>query len=72
MGLWTEKMYEIRHRAMRAIMGLSRGVFIQWKRPSHVFVIMKAVSAMRVRMWITVMAHGWTEALARGAKIKRA
>ena len=52
-------------------MGLSKGVLIHFHSHLQVFSNKKAARAMSVTMWITVMAQPWTDARARGVKMRR-
>ena len=59
-------------RINRKIIGLSSGVLIHSQFQARVFSNNKAVRAVSVTRWMVVMAHPWTDALARGVKIRRA
>jgi len=67
-----EKIVERKESKSRARMGRSKGVEIQFHCQVRVFCIKKAVRAMRVTMWMMVMAQPWTEARKRGVKMSRA
>jgi hypothetical protein len=59
-------------RISRTINGLSKGVFIHFQFQDMAFSNKKAVRAIRVTIWMMVMAHSWTDALASGVKMSRA
>ena len=59
-------------RINKARIGLSSGVLTQLQFQVSVLANRKPVSAIRVTMWIDVIAHGCTEALGRGVRMMRA
>jgi hypothetical protein len=67
-----EKAKERRHRIRRAMRGLSRGVLIHFQSQTRHLPNKKAVRAISVTIWMMVTAQPWTEALARGVKMRRA
>jgi hypothetical protein len=60
------------NRINRIKIGLSKGVFIHFQSKAQVLSSKKAVRAMRVTMWMMVMAQPWTEPRARGVKTSKA
>ena len=70
--LCKEKIEERKQRKSNAMKGLSKGVLIHFQSHVMVFSSRNAVRAIRVTMWIMVMAHGCTDARARGVKMIRA
>jgi len=71
-GGCKEKIEDRKERRIRQIKGISRGVLIHFQAPVQVFSSKKTVRTMRVTMWMMVMAQPWTDARARGVKIRRA
>ena len=67
-----EKIEDRRQRNIRTIIGLSKGVLIHFQLEVRVFSSKKAVRAMSVIRWITVMAQGCTPARARGVNTSKA
>jgi len=59
-------------RINRKTIGLSKGVLIHSQFQVRLFSNKKAVRAVSVTRWMVVMAQPWTDALARGVKIRRA
>ncbi len=65
-GLWEEKVKDTAHRIRMAVMGLVIGVF-----GMAVFFATIMMADSRIRIWMMVVAHGWTEPRARGVNTIR-
>jgi hypothetical protein len=67
--LCNEKTVEIMDRISRIMIALSKGVFIHFHSQERLFSNKNAVRAIRVTMWITLIAQPWTAPIARGVKM---
>jgi hypothetical protein len=69
--LCTEKREDRRQKIRRQRIGMSMGVLIHSQLHARLFSSNKAVRANRVTKWMTLMAQPWTEAIAKGVKMRR-
>ncbi len=67
-----EKTVDSKQSKSRARIGLSKGVLIHFQSQVRLLLSKKALRAVRVTMWMMVMAQPWTEPRARGVKMSKA
>ncbi len=70
-GLWGEDIKDMVHRMMMAVRGRVIGVLGRLIFFAEKFSMMRKMAASKIPAWMMVVAHGWTDPLARGAKIIR-
>ena len=70
-GLWLERANDTVHKIIMANMGLFNGVFGRLIFFTDKFSMIRKMAASMMPAWIMVVAHGWTDPLARGVKIIR-
>jgi len=70
-GLWLEKANDAVHKIIMTNMGLFNGVSGRLIFFADKFSMIRKMAARRIPIWMMVVAHGWTDPLARGVKIIR-